>query len=604
MQLDKDNPWPGLESFAEDAHAFFFGRDREIKALRNHVMDAPVTVLYGRSGLGKTSLLKAGLFPALRDENYLPIHVRFDLKPNAERLTLQLHHAVRDLIAATVRDAVLPSPDESLWEYLHRSDFELWSAKNYPLTPVIVLDQFEELFTVGTRVPELVDEFSIALGDLAENRIPADLASRIEADNHEAERLNLRSRNYKLLVSLREDFLPDLEGWCRLIPALARPRLRLRRLQVGEAFDAVRQPAAHMMSDELARKVVGIVAGENLHDESPDDMLPDDRPVPSEVEPALLSLFCRGLNEERKRLGRDGFDEQLIEYAKRDTLSNYYASCVRDMPPRVARFIETELITRNGFRGNYIREDAVPAHLTEDELDRLIGCRLLRLEDRYGAPHIELTHDVLTRAVRENRDRRLAEEEAAEAAERAERARRDYEEKAAEREAVLERERREERERRLESEEIARRFRRLSVVSAVLAIVCVFAVVLAGVAIWAHSSAEAARRDAEENSRDALAERLSAQGQSMLLAAHGTELEAISKLLVAQKISDNPGAGGLWAALTSKPELQQVLELPSEKSLLSADGRRVATPTETGIQMLNASTGEPIGMPSQVRHQT
>ncbi len=71
MQLDKDNPWPGLESFEEDAHAFFFGRDREIKLLRDHVLDSQVTVLYGRSGLGKTSLLQAGLFPSLRERHLL-----------------------------------------------------------------------------------------------------------------------------------------------------------------------------------------------------------------------------------------------------------------------------------------------------------------------------------------------------------------------------------------------------------------------------------------------------------------------------------------------------------------------------------------------------
>ena len=66
-QLDGENPWPGLESFEENAHAFFFGRDHEAESLLNHVLDAPVTVLYGRSGLGKTSLLRAGLFPLLRE---------------------------------------------------------------------------------------------------------------------------------------------------------------------------------------------------------------------------------------------------------------------------------------------------------------------------------------------------------------------------------------------------------------------------------------------------------------------------------------------------------------------------------------------------------
>ena len=52
---------------------------------------------------------------------------------------------------------MLPTDDESLWEYLHRKDFELWSAKNQLLTPVIVIDQFEEIFTLGERVPDLVE---------------------------------------------------------------------------------------------------------------------------------------------------------------------------------------------------------------------------------------------------------------------------------------------------------------------------------------------------------------------------------------------------------------------------------------------------------------
>ena len=135
--------------------------------------------------------------------------------------------------------------------------------------------------------------------------------------------------------------------------------------------------------------------------------LSDDRGA-AEVEPALLSLFCRELNEERKRRGQPQFDEQLIEDAKRDILSNYYSACVRDLPPRVADFIESDLITEKGFRNSYAREDAVPSHLTEDELARLIGSRLLRLEEYHGAQRIELTHDVLTGVVREHRDRRRA----------------------------------------------------------------------------------------------------------------------------------------------------------------------------------------------------
>ena len=307
---------------------------------------------------------------------------------------------------------------------------------------MIVLDQFEELFTLGERVPDLVREFRNDLGDLAENRIPADLAARIDHDEAVAARFHLRSHNYKLLISLREDFLPDLEGWRQLIPALGRSRMRLLRLRAGEALDAVHKPAAHLMTGALARRVVGIIAGEDLHrgrdtagadvDRRRDDL------GASDVEPALLSLFCRELNEERKRRGQPHFDEQLVEDAKRDILSNYYSSCVRDLPPRVADFIESELITEKGFRNSYAREDAVPSHLTDDELARLIRSRLLRLEERYGAQRIELTHDVLTGVVREHRDRRRAEEEKAALATRAERERQALEQAAAQREAKLE----------------------------------------------------------------------------------------------------------------------------------------------------------------------
>ena len=79
------------------------------------------------------------------------------------------------------------------------------------------------------------------------------------------------------------------------------------------------------------------------------------------------------------------------------------------LPPRVAEFIESELITKKGFRNSFARDDAVPSRLTENELARVIESRLVRLDDYHGAQRIELTHDVLTGVVREHRDRRLEE---------------------------------------------------------------------------------------------------------------------------------------------------------------------------------------------------
>jgi len=605
-QLDADNPWPGLEAFEENARAFFHGRDHEAESLLNHVLDASVTVLYGRSGLGKTSLLRAGLFPLLRERNFLPVYVRFDIKPGAPPLTRQLHESVQKAIRADVPDAMLPLDDEPLWEYLHRSDFELWSAQNYQLTPVIVLDQFEELFTLGERVSDLVRAFRDDLGDLAENRIPADLGARIDGHATVAARLQLRSRKYKLLISLREDFLPELEGWRQLIPALGQSRLRLLRLQAGEAFDAVQKPAAHMMTGALARRVVGIIAGRDLHRGSdtalPDGARPGDEIDAAEVEPALLSLFCRELNEERKRRGQSHFDEQLIEHAKSDILSNYYLSCVGDLPSRVAEFIESELITEKGFRNSYAREDAVPSHLTDDELNRLIRMRLLRLEERYGAQRIELTHDVLTGVVREHRDQRRAEEEKAALAARAEQER----QAAAQREAQLEAEKQRQQTelqaaRKLAAveaaakEEAQAREAVLRKRTRTLRIAVVVALVIAVVAVVALVWAAINGHIAKQRFYEATSVKLNADAQGMLAGTlAGGDVRAFEELLVARSL--NPPDGGLlYSAVVKRQSTIKIIETPTRINRLafSPDGRRIASASQDSgdVSIWDADTG-------------
>ena len=369
-----------------------------------------------------------------------------------------------------------------------------------------------------------------------------------------ADQFNLRLRNYRLVISLREDFLPDLEAWCRLIPALGRSRMRLLPLRVDEALDAVHKPAAHLMTPELAERVVRSIAGQELHRGRTTASVDTgrlgyavDRPdllSKAEVEPALLSLFCHELNEERKRGGQDQFDAQLLNDAKRDVLSKFYESCVGDLRPQVAIFIEENLITDSGYRHNYVREDAVKkGYLTEAELDQLIRSRLLRLEDRYGAQRIELTHDVLTGVVREHRDRRRAEEKVAEQAE---------EERQAEaranqqREAALDRERLKERDQRLESERVrlleseraGRRFKRLS---ALLAVACIVAV--AFVVATIHY-----RRQAESLAREETAVRLAGDSQLMLggLSPDGSnDVTAIQKALAAHAVETNKNRGGV-----------------------------------------------------------
>ena len=112
--LDRDNPWPGLAPFDERDRAFFHGRKAEADELLRLVKREPLTVLFGRSGLGKTSLLKAGLFPALRDEDLLPVYVRLDHAEAAPLLGKQVLRELRAACDAGRVQATQPAAQEGL----------------------------------------------------------------------------------------------------------------------------------------------------------------------------------------------------------------------------------------------------------------------------------------------------------------------------------------------------------------------------------------------------------------------------------------------------------------------------------------------------------
>ncbi|WP_405867026.1 helix-turn-helix domain-containing protein [Streptomyces sp. NBC_00005] len=68
---DAEPPYQGLARFEPDDHDRYFGRDRLVDALLQRVHDHRFTAVFGPSGSGKSSLLRAGLIPALRAEREL-----------------------------------------------------------------------------------------------------------------------------------------------------------------------------------------------------------------------------------------------------------------------------------------------------------------------------------------------------------------------------------------------------------------------------------------------------------------------------------------------------------------------------------------------------
>ena len=112
-----------------------------------------LVVLYARSGLGKTSLINAGLMEPLRARNFFPVMIRLQTGSTTTGDPLaSIYASLEAAIAAAQAKGIITDygwEQTTLWEYI--KTLELWSAQDILLTPVLILDQFEELFTLYGR---------------------------------------------------------------------------------------------------------------------------------------------------------------------------------------------------------------------------------------------------------------------------------------------------------------------------------------------------------------------------------------------------------------------------------------------------------------------
>ncbi len=411
--VDPENPWLGLSSYTEETRAYFHGRDEEAAELARRVQRKNLTVLFGQSGLGKTSLLRAGLVPRLRGEGYCPVYVRIDYSPESPAPSEQIKQAI---FRATAAAGVWTRPGsavegESLWEFLHHRGDLLRDARGHTILPLLIFDQFEEIFTLGQaddagrlRASRFLDD----LADLVENRPPAELERRLEQDEAVAEDYDFARADYRILIALREDYLAHLESVKGTMPSITQNRMRLARMTGAQALTAVMKPGGRLVSQEVAESIVRFVAGGT-------------ELANAEVEPSLLSLVCRELNTVRLAKGRAEISADLLAGSRDSILSEFYERALADQPPDVRRVIEDELLTESGYRESLAEERVVKAlaaaGAVPEALAKLVDRRLLRIEERLDVRRVELMHDVLCSVVRSSRDLRH-EREARDEAER------------------------------------------------------------------------------------------------------------------------------------------------------------------------------------------
>jgi WD40 repeat protein len=391
------NPYVGPVPFREGQK--LYGREKETEELVDLLVSKRIVLLIAPSGAGKTSLIQAALIPRLRDRYKLQALPTIRLtyrndelvqRPDVNRYALSTMRSLEGHFAAEQRYT-----DEQLAELSLGAYFE----RRFPVADgaqrvhwVLVLDQFEELFTLDPLDVAKKREFLEELGNvLAGVRASADETSGAAPPTLWA------------LFSMREDYVAELQPFLDLIPTGLAFRYRIDLLERERALDPVARPAGAAMDPATAPRLVEGLLTIQLRTPEGKEVSRAGRFVePVQLQVVCLRLWDKIVSGEQRSIKPDDVDQAEIEQALSDYVDAALAKAAQAAPmsEKVLRdWIEDNLITSTGIRAQALREPVVLGKV-DGAIAALIEARLIRSDKRSDREWIELAHDRLVAPLR------------------------------------------------------------------------------------------------------------------------------------------------------------------------------------------------------------
>jgi len=418
------NRYAGISPFTKEQEDIFFGRERDITELYEQIRLEKQVLLYAKSGIGKSSLLHAGVTPKLiKDEQFTPINIRFRAytESNFSTPLQRIFEALADLndpqpeTESVLQQIASPAHKQRLW----------YAFKNRELNPnckaaILIFDQFEELFSYPA---EQVEDFKIQLSELLSGEVPphfVDLFAQARSQNRElmnrqTMRLLNQSIDIKMVYIIRSDRLSQLNLLRDRIPNIQKSYYELLPLNAKQAHEAISEPAKKdgefsspkfSYLPEAIDKIVSFLTKNNTQI----------------VETTQLQIICQRIEQTVINKKLNGFEKFVVTEQDIPDFKNIFFSFYNDAlllitekyRTEARNLVENELIRnlqRISLDGNICIE-----YLPDAELQKLVDAHLLRGErNSVGGFSYELSHDTLIEPIHEAAEKRRAQEEEARA---------------------------------------------------------------------------------------------------------------------------------------------------------------------------------------------
>ncbi len=387
-------PFRGLEPFRFADSEILFARADEVRELVRSITIHRAVMLYGESGAGKSSLVNAGLLPAVLAAGFRPDRIRVQPRAGEEIVVERVHidDAGVEYLPSSFSDATRDTPSQvvlGVEAFVRRLD----ALSGEPL-PLLVFDQFEELVTLFEGSP-------------AGRELQAQICDML------VELIRQPGRAVKLLLVFREDYLAQLSTLLARCPALPEHGERLLAPPIEALPTILRGPFERHPEAYPARITPQLAAELQSEIELRSD---GSRLNLSEIEIACL------------RLWRDP-DPSALYASKRfdgllaDTLADVLESLTSSQRDAAVALLG-RMVTASGTRNVVSEDDLLEDVLTQDGvsndeardvLGRLESARIIRREARHRIYCYEIVSEFLVGSIVQ---RRIAREAARAEAER------------------------------------------------------------------------------------------------------------------------------------------------------------------------------------------
>lgn len=444
--LYKDR-YPGLVPFDKGQSTIFFGREQEKKELFYQICLEKIVVLFSKSGLGKSSLLNAGIFPLLEASGYVPVRVRFssvtDNEAAGENILLR---DFKSLLKGEQYKSNIEYNKESprLWEYIkavpagelvstEAIQEKIPESNESPISkgvrtlntitsepvPVFIFDQFEEFFHHPAQHQQ---EFLSQLAEIVHQETPyriLDWITEIEPEERTEQQVKWSEQpSIKIVFSLRSDALANMQSLGSFIPTVLRNRYELKPLTPDQAAKAITEPAG---KNDLGS---GYTPPFSFDPGTLNEIIKMLKGNTNEIESSQLQIVCNFIEEKiRKQVVENGLSSPLLVNAAvinpaedfRPILDSFYESQLNKIEDpnerELARKLIEDNLVINGLRETISKNKLINVFgISEDLIEEIQNTRLIREETTNLGSTYELSHDTLVETVEESKNKRLAKE--------------------------------------------------------------------------------------------------------------------------------------------------------------------------------------------------